>query len=64
MRQLKPNALILAGLLAALQVTFLVLVNGNLAGVLLGGAENVHVLAVIFSPTAALVWALKALSKD
>ena len=54
--KLKP--LILSALLAGLQITILLIMNGELASIV--ASKDLAALGLIFSPTAGIIWALKA----
>ena len=53
---LKP--IILSVILATLQIFILWIMNGELSEIL--QAKDIAVLGLIFSPTAGIIWALKA----
>ena len=57
--KIHTNSLFCCILLAALQVAILVIVNGGLKEVLLGGAAELDTLLVIFSPAGAVAWIAK-----
>lgn len=50
------NALICCLMLLALQIFVLVLINGGLREVILQGTDQLDVLILIFSPSAAIAW--------
>ena len=54
------NSLILAVILAILQGAILWIVNGDIGEMI--GAKDLGALAIVFSPTAGIVWALKSFS--
>ena len=53
------NALVLAGLLTILQIFIIWRVNGAIDEIILGGGANLDVLAIIFLPTAGIIWTMK-----
>ena len=58
--RLHTNAIILSVVLAALQGVILYIVNGDISGMI--AEKDLGALAIVFSPTGGLVWALKAFS--
>ena len=69
-KRLRPNVLILVGVLVALQVYVLIAVEGpsnSGLATLLGGAgcgPNIAALAIVFAPMAAIVAALRQLMEE
>ena len=54
------NSLFLAIILATLQGVILWIVNGDISAMV--HAKDLGALAIVFSPTAGIVWALKSFS--
>ena len=57
---LQVNLLILAGLLTVLQVVIIYFLNGHLPDMVL--EKDIGALAIVFAPTAGIVWSLKQLA--
>lgn len=60
MTKLHVNSILLAVILATLQGVILWIVNGDISSMV--QAKDLGALAIVFSPTAGIVWALKSFS--
>ena len=58
--RIHTNALICVFVLALLQAAILYIVNGDISAMV--AEKDLGALAIVFSPTAGIVWALKAFS--
>lgn len=63
-RQLHINSLIIAVILAAIQIYVLWETNGAIGKLILEGGGNLDTLMLIFSPTAGLVWTMKKFAEQ